>query len=167
MYETKKQQFNRAKGGAGEGLAGIFLAQHGFELVQNNYRNKHGEIDIIAIEYRKAHPSLRGANATKQSLSEALTMPNVSASNTKQSQTDPQKIFDPIYHFIEVKYRLGDAYGLGREAVGKQKQKRIRNTAQYYLIENGLHDKVYSCFDVIEITGTLDNPRIEHLQNCF
>ena len=124
--------FNRAKGGAGEGIAGIYLKQHGFELVENNYRNKHGEIDIIAIKYSKI-----------------------------KNQTEP------VYHFVEVKFRLSDAYGHGREAVGKQKQKRIRGAAQYYLIESGLHGKVYSCFDVIEITGTLDNPCIEFLENCF
>jgi len=119
---------NKAKGGAGEGIAGIYLKKHGFELVENNYRNKHGEIDIIAIKYNKK---------------------------------------EPVYHFIEVKFRLSDKYGHGREAVGRTKQKRIRSTAQYYLIENGLHDRVYSCFDVIEITGTLDNPNIEFLENCF
>ena len=123
---------NKAKGGAGEGIAGIFLKQNGFELVRNNYRNKHGEIDIIAIKYK-----------------------------TINGKTEP------IYHFIEVKFRLSDTYGHGREAVGRNKQNRIRSSAQYFLIENGLHGKVYSCFDVIEITGTLDNPNVEFLENCF
>lgn len=123
---------NRAKGGAGEGVAGIFLANRGFELVQNNYRNKHGEIDIIAVNYKKINDKT-----------------------------------EPIYHFVEVKFRISDSYGMGREAVNKQKQKRIRLAAQYYLIENGLFDRVYSCFDIIEITGNLDNPYIEYLENCF
>jgi len=124
--------FNKAKGSAGEGIAGIFLVNNGFELVENNYRNKHGEIDIIAIKYKKIDGTT-----------------------------------EPVYHFVEVKFRIADTYGRGREAVGKQKQKRIRSTAQYYLIENGLHDRVYSCFDVIEVTGTLDSPHIEFLENCF
>jgi putative endonuclease len=128
----KTQALNRAKGGAGEGVAGMYLVKHGFELVQNNYRNKHGEIDIIAIKYAK----IGGTT-------------------------------EPVYHFVEVKFRLSNTYGMGREAVNKSKQKRIRSAAQYYLIENGLHDRVYSCFDVIEITGTLDNPNIEFLENCF
>jgi len=119
---------NKAKGGAGEGIAGIYLKQRGFELVENNYCNKHGEIDIIATKYNKK---------------------------------------ERVYHFIEVKFRLTDSYGSGRESVGRTKQNRIRSAAQYYLIENGLHDRVYSCFDVIEITGTLDAPNIEFLENCF
>jgi len=128
----RNKQFNRAKGGAGEGIAGIFLKEHGFELVQNNYWNKHGEIDIIATKYKKV--------AGKSEL---------------------------IYHFVEVKFRLSNTFGYGREAVNKSKQKRIRDTAQYYLIRNGLYNRVYSSFDVVEITGTLDNPRIEFLENCF
>ena len=120
--------FNRAKGGAGEGVAGIFLKTRGFELVANNYRNKHGEIDIIAIQYRNS---------------------------------------EPVYHFVEVKFRLSNTYGHGRESVNKSKQKRIRDAAQYYLVENGLHNRVYCCFDVIEITGTLNDPNIEFLENCF
>lgn len=132
-YESHKvHECNRAKGGAGEGIAGIFLVARGFELVQNNCRNKHGEIDIIAISYKKINGKT-----------------------------------EPVYHFIEVKFRLSNSYGMGREAVNRQKQKRIRNAAQYYLVENGLFDKVYSCFDVIEITGALDNPRIEYIENCF
>lgn len=127
---SNTQQFNRAKGSAGEGIAGIYLKQRGFELVENNYRNKHGEIDIIATK--------RKHNYT-----------------------------DPIYRFIEVKFRLTGTYGHGRDSVGRTKQNRIRSTTQYYLIENGLHDRVYSCFDVLEITGTLDNPHIEFLENCF
>ena len=130
-YNNNKQ-FNRAKGGAGEGVAGMFLKKRGFELVENNYYNKHGEIDIIAIGYRK----VRGET-------------------------------EPVYHFVEVKFRLSDAYGRGREAVGRAKQTRIRNTAELYLIENGLHGRVYCCFDVIEVTGTLNDPEIEFLENCF
>lgn len=129
---THASQFNKAKGGAGEGIAGIFLKANGFELVQNNYRNKHGEIDIIATKYK----IINGKT-------------------------------EPVYHFVEVKFRLSDTYGHGREAVNKRKQKHIRSTAEYFLIENGLHNRVFSCFDVIEITGSLDNPHIEYLENCF
>jgi len=124
--------FNYAKGGAGEGIAGIFLKNRGFELAENNYSNKHGEIDIIAVEHRR----MRG-------------------------QTEP------VYHFVEVKFRLSDAYGHGRDAVNRAKQRRIRGSAQYYLVENGLRDRVFSSFDVVEITGTLDNPYIEFIENCF
>ena len=132
-FETDSaKMFNRAKGGAGEGVAGMFLAKRGFELACNNYRNKHGEIDIIAVEYRK----IKGKT-------------------------------ESVYHFVEVKFRLSDSYGHGRDAVGREKQKRIRRAAEYYLIENGLYGRVYSCFDVIEITGALDNPDIEFLENCF
>jgi Holliday junction resolvase-like predicted endonuclease len=161
---SKQKQFNRAKGGAGEGIAGIYLKQHGFELVANNYRNKHGEIDIIAIKYCHSEPQKpHGARNLGFSPMSVRTRD----SSGREVRAPRNDKVEPIYHFIEVKFRLSDTYGHGREAVGKQKQKRIRSTAQYYLIENGLHDRVYSCFDVIEITGTLDNPQIEFLENCF
>jgi len=129
---SNSKQFNRAKGGAGEGAAGIFLKNLGYEILENNYMNKHGEIDIIAKNFRKIRGQL-----------------------------------EPIYHFVEVKFRMSDLFGHGRDAVGREKQRRIRGAAQYYLIANGLRDRVYSCFDVIEITGSLDNPDIEFLENCF
>ena len=42
------REFNRATGTIGEALAQAKLEQDGFEIVECNYRNKLGEIDIIA-----------------------------------------------------------------------------------------------------------------------
>ena len=122
--EKNVKEFNKFKGDAGETIASVWLEENGFKIVQMNYQNKHGEIDIIATK-------------------------------------------DEVYHFVEVKMRVKDSYGRGREAVGPAKQKRIRTAAQYYLIENGLHDAVYSCFDVVEISGWFDNYEIEFLENCY
>lgn len=38
-----------------------------------------------------------------------------------------------VLSFVEVKTRLGDEYGLGRETVGKRKQRKIRNCANLFL----------------------------------
>ena len=133
MEFNSVKEFNKFKGDAGETIASVWLEENGFKIIEMNYFNKHGEIDIIATK------SLRGA----------------------------ERRGNPVYHFIEVKMRVKDAYGRGREAVTPEKQKRIRNAAQYYLIENGLHDEVFSCFDVVEISGWFDNYQIEYLENCF
>jgi putative endonuclease len=67
-----------------------------------------------------------------------------------------------ILHFVEVKARK-DGFVLGRFAVNSAKQKHIRNAAAVFLSANGLTDKVFCSFDVIDITGS----EIEFLENCF
>ena len=129
MENSGIKQFNKFKGDAGEEIACVWLEQNGFVIIETKYKNKHGEIDIVA------------------------------------TKTDRKG--EVVYHFIEVKMRTGSAHGSGREAVNVPKQKRIRGTAQYYLIEHGLHNSVYSCFDVIEIDGWFDDFKIEFLENCF
>ena len=133
---------NKAKGDSAEAIAVAYLEQNGFFVIEMNHRNKHGEIDIIATKPLIA--SDRFARAKKKG-----------------------EVLETIYHFIEVKMRVKDAYGRGAEAVTQSKQKRIRTAAQYYMIENRLHDAYYSSFDVIEINGWFNNYELEFFENCF
>ncbi|MCL2570164.1 MAG: YraN family protein [Firmicutes bacterium] len=71
------------------------------------------------------------------------------------------------YHFVEVKYRITNKYGTGREAVHYHKQQTIHKVAQTYLINKGLYAKVHMSFDVIEISGHVPNHTLEHLIACF
>lgn len=64
--------------------------------------------------------------------------------------------------FVEVKNRDTLAFGLPSEAVNFPKQRKIRKTAQYFLLEQKLHD-VACRFDVIEIIGD----KINHIENAF
>lgn len=64
--------------------------------------------------------------------------------------------------FCEVKYRAGRKNGSPFEAVGAHKQRRIFQTAMYYLMERGISDPVCR-FDVIGIEGG----RIRHIENAF
>ena len=48
MNTAPVKTFNREKGSVGETIATAFLIKHGFHLVEMNYKNKIGEIDIIA-----------------------------------------------------------------------------------------------------------------------
>ncbi len=41
---------NQAIGAAGEALAAAHLQQHGYTLLERNYRAKGGEVDIIALD---------------------------------------------------------------------------------------------------------------------
>ena len=46
---------NRARGNEGEAMAIDYLGRHGFDVIKQNYRNKLGEIDIIAERLGKLH----------------------------------------------------------------------------------------------------------------
>lgn len=55
--------------------------------------------------------------------------------------------------FVEVKYRAGTSYGLPSEAVTPQKQKKIRRTAEYYLLTQGCSMDTPCRFDVVAVCG--------------
>ena len=65
--------------------------------------------------------------------------------------------------FVEVKQRgMSEQYGLGRQAVTREKQRRISAVALRYLQQNGLVGTPVR-FDVVEIQGE----RVTHLPNAF
>ena len=67
-----------------------------------------------------------------------------------------------VIHFVEVKSRTDDFIS-GRYAVNIAKQRHIKNTANFFLARNGLMDKCFVSFDVVELTAD----KIEFLENCF
>ena len=70
--------------------------------------------------------------------------------------------------FIEVKCRSGRGYGLPREAVGREKMRRILRAARGFLAEQNLNDSA-SRFDVIEVRierGGL-SLAVEHIVGAF
>lgn len=65
--------------------------------------------------------------------------------------------------FAEVKYRKSERFGNSLEAVDTRKQKKICQTALYYLARHHISDSVPCRFDVIGITGE----DITHIKNAF
>ena len=57
-----------------------------------------------------------------------------------------------ILVFVEVKYRSNNVFGLPREAVGVEKQRKIRMVAMSYIKKYKLFDTPCR-FDVLEILG--------------
>lgn len=64
--------------------------------------------------------------------------------------------------FLEVKYKGECQHGYPRESVTVTKQRRIKRTAEYYLM---MHERqaVFCRFDVIEILGE----QMTHIENAF
>ncbi len=80
----------REFGAAGEGLAAAYLELSGFTILEQGYRARCGEIDIIAEK-------------------------------------------EGVLHFVEVKTRSSDRFGLPSEAVDRRKLAHIRNVAAVYM----------------------------------
>jgi putative endonuclease len=113
--------YRENKGFEYEKTAGKYLKENNYEIIEENFACKFGEIDIIALK-------------------------------------------DGVTCFIEIKGRKNLDQGYPREAVTKNKQKRLVAAARYYLLVQG-QDDIPCRFDVIEIIGESDE--INHLENAF
>lgn len=71
--------------------------------------------------------------------------------------------------FVEVKLRKGSGYGLPREAVTREKQRKLRMTAALYLQEYPNHRQPR--FDVAEVYApqglNTSAPKITYIDNAF
>jgi len=67
--------------------------------------------------------------------------------------------------FAEVKFRKTTKAGFGAEAVTKQKQRRIIQTALHYIHRNNVPCDAYR-FDVLDIIGR-EFYEINHIENAF
>ena len=72
----------------------------------------------------------------------------------------------PTLVFVEVKYRQYTHYGGAISAIPVAKQRKLRYTAQYYMVRHGINENYTPCrFDVIAIEGSSDN--IQWITNAF
>ncbi|MBI2340836.1 MAG: YraN family protein [Deltaproteobacteria bacterium] len=71
-------------------------------------------------------------------------------------------------HFIEVKTRRTLGFGDPLEAVTPWKQKRVSQTAKYYLLKNAKWNNHPKCFSVMSIYDPgNDDAQIEFIPNAF
>ncbi len=117
--QDKRQKFGKES----ESIAVRYLKKSGYKILEQNYRNKLGEIDIIARD--------------KKTLV-----------------------------FVEVKATRTDSFGNPKWAVTPKKQRKISMVALYYL-KATKQNKVKARFDVVAISSSQDNPRIELIKNAF
>jgi len=69
--------------------------------------------------------------------------------------------------FIEVRYRNNADFGNGLDTVNINKQHKLIKTAQLYLIQKGLYEKIPARFDVISISNGELNPQLCWIKNAF
>jgi len=119
MMQDKRKKFGKES----ESIAVRYLKKNGYKILEQNYRNKLGEIDIIAKD--------------KKTLV-----------------------------FVEVKARRSGGYGSPKWAITPKKQRKISMVALYYL-KATKQNKVKARFDVVAISSSQDNPRIELIKNAF
>ena len=99
---------NKRKGNIGEKKACEYLISLGYQIIEQNFHCKVGEIDIIARD-------------------------------------------GSYLVFAEVKYRKNASYGMPQEAVNYAKQKKISQTAGYYLMIKHMQENVSVRFDVVSV----------------
>jgi len=112
------------RGELGERLALEYLLKKNYTCVDEGFRSRFGEIDLIVKD------------------KEFLV-------------------------FVEVKLRKDASFAQAREFVGKDKQRKMTKTAQYWLATH--RTKLQPRFDVIEIYAPDDvsTPEIVHIENAF
>ena len=113
---------NKLLGRYGEILAALLLKIKGYRILDRNYRNRFGELDLVAK---------RGK----------------------------------VLVFVEVKTRSSKRFGQAAEAVGPQKQERIRKLAAAYCRHHS--QNLYETelrFDVVEVYPPFS---VHHIKNCF
>lgn len=72
-----------------------------------------------------------------------------------------------ILTFIEVRYRKNEQYLAVVETIDHHKCRKLIITSEYYLTQHKNY-RSYQCrYDVIAITGELNQPAIEWIKNAF
>ena len=73
-----------------------------------------------------------------------------------------------VLAFVEVKTRHSNRYGTPAQAVNIHKQKKIIQTAQWFLRQKHLEDKCFCRFDVIEVYARAEGKwQVRHLPGAF
>lgn len=69
--------------------------------------------------------------------------------------------------FVEVRYRGPGSLARGIETIDRRKRQRLVDTAQRYLQRNVKGARTPCRFDVVDVSGPPQAPRIEWIRNAF
>jgi putative endonuclease len=109
-----------------EKLAIKYLENHNLLVIEQNFRSKFGEIDIICHDEKQ------------------------------------QQIV-----FVEVRYRKSTFFGHPAESINKNKQRKLINTAKYYILTKMNRTNLSYRFDIIACSGPLNYIKIDWIINAF
>ena len=70
-------------------------------------------------------------------------------------------------HFVEVRYRSSDKFGGAAASVTRNKQMKLRRTAEFFLQRHPRFRKHRAQFDVITVSGTNYPPNIDWIESAF
>lgn len=128
-------------GSFGENLAQKFLKKKGYKILATNYQKRAGEIDIIAIETKRA----RKTREDYKSMSNLMKK-------------------EDVLVFVEVKSRNSLDYGRPADAVNAKKGKHYQSVARTFLTLNPKFGGMPFRFDIVEVVGSEVST---HLINAF
>lgn len=69
--------------------------------------------------------------------------------------------------FVEVRYRKRVNFGAGSDTIDYRKQQKVITAARSYLQKHKLTDQQACRFDVVSLSGDLDRPNIDWIENAF
>lgn len=128
-------------GAYGEGLAKKFLKKNGYKILTINYQKRVGEVDIVALETKKARKKRE---------------------EYKQMSKQMQK--EDVLVFVEVKSRNSTKFGTPAMAVDNKKRKHYESLARSFKMLNPKFGGLPFRFDIIEVIETsVEN----HIINAF
>ena len=127
-------------GNYGEELAAQFLKKRGYKVIERNKKNKLGEIDILAADFRR-HPE----RSRKVSLLDQIFRRR------------------PIIVIVEVKTKSGRDFGEGWEMVNYYKRKKLLLLAKSLQKD---YPKSVVRIDIVSIDTSVGPPEIRHFENA-
>jgi len=125
----------------GENLAIKYLKKQGYKILVTNYSSKVGEVDIIAIETKKARK--------KQANYHALP---------KEIKKEDKLVF------VEVKSRKTAGKIRPSDAVGEKKRNHYNSVASSFRLYNPKFASLSYRYDIIEVVG---EEVVSHLVDAF
>ena len=125
-------------GKVSEAKVAKFLAKKGYKILAKNYRYLEGEVDIIALETKRARKK-------------------------KQVVMSREVLNEDVVVFVEVKARNNFEHIAPSEAVGAKKEKLYNKVAYEFLRAKKLQHLPYR-FDIVEVFGS---DVFNHIENGF
>ena len=150
------------KGIIGEKIVTEYLLSAGFKLLQNRFKTKWGEIDIIATRRACQNKESQKNNHIEASNNNRFNSPHNQHDNQSYNQWHNQ--LHNCLHFIEVKHKKS-AVNFENFPVSNRSMKRIAESAEIFLNMNEKYQTYNMQFDIIILNST--NGQIQHMQNIY